>query len=479
MIARLVALAVLALAPLGVEELLPAGPATMKDGLPTGWESRVGATTAGRTETSQAEAHPEGGVVLRGDGTTGQWRVLVRPFPVKEREGVRITFEARTDGLRLEKGQFDNAWVGAALPLPGGKTTDRRTVAVADGTWTAEEMVLRPAAGGTAEAWIFLAKTGSLAVRAMKVEPLRPEDSYDALVRHMGRYYSHLATRGAAFAKEAAARRDAVLAAKDEKGFVEGVTALLATLGDMHVFVRPSDGSIVPTHRHHPPANFDLRAVRSALADPVLHGRMALTGTAGDGFGYLGVFSLPQKEEEFAPVLAALEGMLDRRGMIVDLRACTGGNETRARAAAAFFAKAPVVYARTRVRGGPAPGDLSKPVDRVLEPRAGRRFAGPVVVLLGPLCASSGEGFAAMMAAIPGAVTMGRPTAGFSGNPQPVDLPNGVSVHFSRWVSLLPDGTPLEGRGVVPARVVEAAGPGDPAFEEALKVLGELAAKPR
>jgi carboxyl-terminal processing protease len=100
-----------------------------------------------------------------------------------------------------------------------------------------------------------------------------------------------------------------------------------------------------------------------------------------------------------------------------------------------------------------------------------------VVVLVGPGCVSSGEGFAQMMAAIPGVVLLGQHTAGQSGNPRPLELPNGVVVTFSRWVSLLPDGTPIEGKGVPPDVPVEHAGPGDPTFEKGVEVLERMAAE--
>jgi carboxyl-terminal processing protease len=169
--------------------------------------------------------------------------------------------------------------------------------------------------------------------------------------------------------------------------------------------------------------------------------------------------------------------MLDRRGILVDLRGCSGGDERRAQELAARFLAEPVVYARSRVRSGPAPTDLSPPEDRWMRPREGRRFDGPVVCLVGPGCLSSGEGFALMMAAIPGVVLAGKPTAGQSGNPHPVELPNGVTVVFSRWLTLLPDGTPLEGRGVPPDRPLDPAGAGDPTFREGLAILEEMAAK--
>ena len=59
----------------------------------------------------------------------------------------------------------------------------------------------------------------------------------------------------------------------------------------------------------------------------------------------------------------------------------------------------------------------------------------------------------------------------FCEGPAPVALPNGVDVWFSRWADDLPDGTPLEGRGVPPDVVVEHKGPGDPTFVKGLELL--------
>ena len=74
-------------------------------------------------------------------------------------------------------------------------------------------------------------------------------------------------------------------------------------------------------------------------------------------------------------------------------------------------------------------------------------------------------------ATIPGVTLLGSATRGSSGNPQPVDLPNGVTVHFSRWVDELPDGTPLEGRGVPPDREVPFDSTRDRPLEEAIRLL--------
>jgi C-terminal processing protease CtpA/Prc len=83
-----------------------------------------------------------------------------------------------------------------------------------------------------------------------------------------------------------------------------------------------------------------------------------------------------------------------------------------------------------------------------------------------------------MMAALPHVTTVGRPTAGSSGNPGPAPVGDtGLTVYFSRWVDLLPDGTPIEGHGVVPkVRVdepAEAYRKADPTLARGLEVLRE------
>ena len=69
------------------------------------------------------------------------------------------------------------------------------------------------------------------------------------------------------------------------------------------------------------------------------------------------------------------------------------------------------------------------------------------------------------------AALVGQPTRGASGNPAPLRLPNGVTVWFSRWLSLLPYGTTLEQRGVIPDVTVEHHSESDPTFEAAIAEL--------
>ena len=155
----------------------------------------------------------------------------------------------------------------------------------------------------------------------------------------------------------------------------------------------------------------------------------------------------------------------------MDLRRNNGGSEPMAARIASMFADRPRVYAFSKYRAGPSHDEFGEARPRILRPRRGRRYTRPMVCMIGPGCVSSGEGLVQMLRVLPHLTLVGRPTRGASGNPAPVQLPNGVWVWFSRWLDLLPDGTPIEGCGVQPDIAVERRASRDQLFRIALRVL--------
>jgi C-terminal processing protease CtpA/Prc len=73
-----------------------------------------------------------------------------------------------------------------------------------------------------------------------------------------------------------------------------------------------------------------------------------------------------------------------------------------------------------------------------------------VLLLIGEGCISSNESFVGMMAGATNVTTMGAPTAGSSGNPVEIKLPLDITVGMPMWIAYLPDGTPLDERGIQP-----------------------------
>jgi len=213
------------------------------------------------------------------------------------------------------------------------------------------------------------------------------------------------------------------------------------------------------------------------LADRTECGKFATVGrTKGDGFGCF--LMNRQTEANPADVQKAVEALKTLRGtpgFLVDLRRANGGSEPLAMEIAKLFCAKETIYARSKYRNGPGHDDFGKEHERLL-PASPEPYPKPVVCLIGPGAVSSGEGFVKMMKCLPNVTTVGLRTRGASGNPKPWPLPGtGVTVHFSRWVDLMPDSRPFEGVGIPPD--VEVKEPAavynerDPTWEKAIEVL--------
>jgi acetyl esterase/lipase len=254
---------------------------------------------------------------------------------------------------------------------------------------------------------------------------------------------------------------------------------MLATLKDGHVWIKREDGDIVGTYRPPWQYNGNRKVILDHLTDTVKCGAFAIVGkTKAEGFGY---FLMTQQsaatEGTVAQVVGAIKTLHEVPGFVVDIRMANGGNELFAREIAQRFCGDKVVYAKSKFRNGPAHDAFTEEYPRTLPAaKSGKPYLKPVVCLLGPGCVSSGEGFAQMMRALPHVTTVGLPTRGSSGNPAPVPVgKTGLVVYFSRWVDLLPDGTPIEGKGIpltvavnVPAKSYQED---DPTLEKGLEVL--------
>jgi C-terminal processing protease CtpA/Prc len=282
--------------------------------------------------------------------------------------------------------------------------------------------------------------------------------------------------------------RPRALKAKSAQELAAVLAEMLGHLEDGHVWIEMPDGKVIGTHRTPWTYNGNRGVIRAQLADVIECGDYALVGkTKPDGFGYfLMIHQSAATPELVAKAATAIEKLADAPGFVIDLRSANGGSEPLAQEIARLFCGKNVVYAKSRFRDGPDHDDFTEDQPRELSPaKSGKPYLKPVVCLLGPGCVSSGEGFAQMLAALPHVTTVGLPTRGSSGNPGTVDVgETGLTVYFSRWVDLMPDGTPLEGRGVRPAIEVRAAAEAykdaDPTLAKGLEVLrGKAAPTPR
>jgi hypothetical protein len=275
--------------------------------------------------------------------------------------------------------------------------------------------------------------------------------------------------------------RPKAIAARNAEELGKVLQEMLAHLKDGHVWIIKPDGNLLPTFNRVWNYNANGNVIMAELTSRVQCGQFAIVGkTKTDGFGYfLLVRQGSANAENVKQACEAIEKLRDAPGFIVDLRRATGGNEVLARQIASLFCAKTVVYAKSKIRSGPGHEDFGQVFDRQLPSTTeGKAYTKPVVCLIGPGAISSGEGFAKMMKALPNVTTIGLPTAGSSGNPGPIKLGNtGLTVYASRWVDMMPDGTVVEGKGVVPSIEVkvdpEVYRTADPTLEKGLETLRE------
>ncbi len=440
--------------------------AEWKGGRPVGWTIGQGAGNRSGSAVSLIEKVVDGGACLRGDANTGRWLLLSQSLPLGVGDAFRLSFEARAFDLRQEGDQWPSHHVGMSFFDEGGESRTPHRRRIASEKWTDEEIVGRvPAWAKRADVQVLLSMSGTLEVRNFHIERLKPEQSFEVLVRHMDRYYSYFDHREIDWAG---------VVSRHEKGsgtFVERIVAMLGELRDPHVVVSEPGGKQLRTWTPELHYNFSHEAVISRLREVKQIGRNSFVGRTEEGFGYLAVGSLIGDGAVFDQLEAAVGAMLDVRGFLVDLRANGGGWEANAIRVGALFCDKERVYARVCYRSGPVHDAFTPAEDRSIKPREGATFTGPVICLIGGACVSSGEALALMFKSMPHATLLGQPTQGASGNPQPVVLPNGVRITFSRWVAMRPDGSVYEGEGVQPDILVAHEKEGDSTFEAAIEEL--------
>ena len=236
--------------------------------------------------------------------------------------------------------------------------------------------------------------------------------------------------------------------------FARIAAELLAPAKDIHLWFEV-DGEIVPTFQRTAAWNINLRSLPGRVERWSRRNAVVSTGKFADGIGYVLIRSWPGRGDELMPAYEALESARKAGApFIIDVRANGGGSEVTAQQFAGCFVERPVAYAKHVTRSA---GQFGQPYTRELQPnKAYPTFTNQVAVLAGLGTISSAEGFVMMMQQNPRCTIFGERTAGASGNPQRIDLGNGIAAFVPSWKELNLNGELLETKGIEPQVAVPA-----------------------
>jgi carboxyl-terminal processing protease len=183
-------------------------------------------------------------------------------------------------------------------------------------------------------------------------------------------------------------------------------------------------------------------SVRSASDDEL---RQAGGAAATVGIVSFNVWLLPIVR----PFHEAIDRYRRADGLVIDLRGNRGGIGYFATAIAGHLVQERSSLGSLRTREGRTEFDVL-PRRVTAEGVIAEPFAGPIAVLVDECTASTSEIFAGGLQALGRVRVFGQPTAGATLPARTTRLPNGDTLLHATADYLLPDGTRLEGRGVIP-----------------------------
>jgi C-terminal processing protease CtpA/Prc len=269
-------------------------------------------------------------------------------------------------------------------------------------------------------------------------------------------------------------------AAKNPKQFALEAARMLGRNQDMHLWMKVGPATI-PTFTRKVQPNCSGPLLEKVVPQFIQHSGAVCTGMFPGGIGYVLIRSWPGEGGEQLEAAFSQLGQAGLKAMIVDVRPNGGGSELLAREYAGCFIDKPKVYAKHVIYED---GKFSEVYERSFGPNPGRpAFRGPVAVLSGRSVMSSCESFLLMMKQAPNCKLIGETSYGSSGNPQPVELGNGVTLFVPCWKDMRLDGTCFEGEGIAPDSEVKTQpkdfAQGDPVLEMALTWLRQETAQAR
>ncbi len=352
-----------------------------------------------------------------------------------------------------------------------------------------------------------LTRLPSLPAACTKATPDTPTEVFDIFWRTFAENYPFFGRHGVDWDQAYAKYRPMVTDSTTPTQLTAVLSDMIEPLHDAHVglvvgstphvYIRPGASA--------PSPDFDAQALSlvekadlgaaSANLRTWCEGKVAYAELPGR-IGYLRVsaFTGFTEADTFAANKAAFDAALNEvftahavgsdglRGLIVDVRVNSGGDDPLGLDLAGRLTAHPFPAYAKRVRNDPLdPDGFTAPRPIVVQPATTPRYTGPVAVLTSGSTFSAGETFTqALLNRTPRPVVVGENTQGVFSDILDRELPNGWWFGLPDEEYLTPRGTTYDVTGVppdvrVPTLTAQQFADGtDPAFQEALAALASL-----
>jgi carboxyl-terminal processing protease len=204
-------------------------------------------------------------------------------------------------------------------------------------------------------------------------------------------------------------------------------------------------------------SSFQWQWVRWFMFDPVIETKMIQPDI---WYVRISNFGSQKVADEFYKALDILD-LTTINGIILDIRYNSGGNSSYAYNIVSSLTDKSLMASKWKsfsyvpaYRSWGKPTGWLEGTPSIIEPRNGKRYLGPLVVLTGSGTFSAAEDFLVPLKYSKRAILVGEKTAGSTGNPIVISLPGGGIFRVVSKRDVYPDGTEFVGVGINPDVVV-------------------------
>lgn len=238
------------------------------------------------------------------------------------------------------------------------------------------------------------------------------------------------------------------------KALADIIGEMTMGLRDIHVAFKTSDTYYHYRKRDFYPENPPSNAT-NYLSDVSLDNSVATYGTiANSNFIYLRIKTFNGSSGNYTQLASLLDSIVNRDGLIIDIRNNGGGNELNGRTIAGKFVTNETLYKYTRTRSGPDRDSFTGWNASYFQPNQPVSYDKEIMLLTNRGVYSSAELFTLMMKTIPNLTLVGDTTGAASANPASRALSNGWSYYVSTWQAAGLDYTLIEDNGLAPEHYV-------------------------
>ena len=286
-----------------------------------------------------------------------------------------------------------------------------------------------------------------------------PTENFESMWKGFDQWYGLFETRQVNWDSLYAVYRPQVNDNLSNEQLYAVLCKLITPLDDIHVFLQPTSDhlprfeSSVFFRNHQKQEDFSIGLVRQKyfpalkVVDDQLH-----YGISADNIGYLHFGSFDKPVSYYQQQMAVImEYLKTTKGIVVDIRDHSGGDDQVSRYIAGWFATQRKLFMTTRKRNGTGRNQFGPLMEWYTDKQGSFQYHKQVMILTTRWTASAGETFTWAMNTQPTVQQLGDTTAGGFTDVISRELPNGWLYFLGVGDYRNSAGKSEEGKGVAPA----------------------------